>query len=307
MHLVLASASPARLATLRSAGIEPVVIVSGVDESQVGRPAAGRAGPPARRAQVRRGGRRDDLPAGRAGPGLRLGARARRRGAGQAGRRRRGPRTLAQPCAAASGVLHTGHACTTRHRSVAAATASTTVHFADVTDAEIAAYVATGEPLYVAGAFTVDGLGGAFVTGIEGDHHNVVGVSLPLLRELLRSWVTRGPTCGGLSSLARSSRDLVGVTVQGRQREGQRSSGVDARNTNGRNRKNRAALARARPMTLAAMLSEIGSSRPRTSRLIHRQLIGISIVTRLITTNATTPPSACPVGAVPERPARLPR
>jgi septum formation protein len=65
------------------------------------------------------------------------------------------------------------------------ATASTTVHFARLSDDEIAAYVATGEPLRVAGAFTIDGLGGAFVTGIEGDHHNVVGLSLPLLRELL--------------------------------------------------------------------------------------------------------------------------
>ncbi len=75
---------------------------------------------------------------------------------------------------------------------MAAATASTVVHFADVTDEEVAAYVATGEPLVVAGAFTVDGLGGAFVSGIEGDHHNVVGVSLPLVRELAaelgRSW-----------------------------------------------------------------------------------------------------------------------
>ena len=59
------------------------------------------------------------------------------------------------------------------------------MHFADLSDAEIDAYVATGEPLWVAGGFTVDGLGGAFVTGIEGDYHNVVGVSLPLLRELL--------------------------------------------------------------------------------------------------------------------------
>jgi septum formation protein len=85
-----------------------------------------------------------------------------------------------------SGVLHTGHCLrdTTTGR-VAAATASTTVHFADVDDDEITAYVATGEPLWVAGAFTVDGLGGAFVRGIEGDHHNVVGVSLPLLRELV--------------------------------------------------------------------------------------------------------------------------
>jgi septum formation protein len=60
------------------------------------------------------------------------------------------------------------------------------VHFADLDDAEIRAYVATGEPLQVAGAFTVDGLGGPFVTGIEGDHHNVVGISLPLLRDLVR-------------------------------------------------------------------------------------------------------------------------
>ena len=59
------------------------------------------------------------------------------------------------------------------------------MHFADLSDAEIDAYVATGEPLRVAGAFTIDGLGGPFVTGIEGDHHNVVGLSLPLLRELL--------------------------------------------------------------------------------------------------------------------------
>ena len=58
--------------------------------------------------------------------------------------------------------------------------------FADLSDDEIDAYVATGEPLAVAGAFTVDGLGGPFVERIEGDHHGVVGLSLPLLRELLR-------------------------------------------------------------------------------------------------------------------------
>ncbi len=64
-------------------------------------------------------------------------------------------------------------------------TASTVVHFAELSEDEITAYVATGEPLVVAGAFTVDGLGGAFVRRIEGDHHNVVGISLPLLREML--------------------------------------------------------------------------------------------------------------------------
>lgn len=63
--------------------------------------------------------------------------------------------------------------------------ATTTVTFADLTDAEIAAYAATGEPQRVAGAFTIDGFGGAFVTSIQGDPHNVVGLSLPLVRQML--------------------------------------------------------------------------------------------------------------------------
>lgn len=87
-----------------------------------------------------------------------------------------------------SGLLHTGHhvmlhqgeAITTR-----TAVASTLVHFAELADEEIDAYVASAEPLHVAGGFTVDGLGGPFITGIEGDHHNVVGLSLPLLRTIL--------------------------------------------------------------------------------------------------------------------------
>jgi septum formation protein len=65
------------------------------------------------------------------------------------------------------------------------ATASTTVHFGRLDDEEVTAYVATGEPLRVAGGFTLDGLGGAYVEGIEGDPSNVVGLSLPLLRELV--------------------------------------------------------------------------------------------------------------------------
>jgi septum formation protein len=89
-------------------------------------------------------------------------------------------------------VLHTGHwVVDTRDAedggtgATLGAVSSTTVHFADLSDDEIDAYVSTGEPLAVAGAFTVDGLGGAYVAGIEGDHHGVVGISLPLLRELL--------------------------------------------------------------------------------------------------------------------------
>ena len=184
MHLVLASASPARLATLRTAGVEPTVIVSGVDESQVdGLPPAEIA---LQLAELKCAAvaHRDDLPAGALVLGcdsvLELDGEAlgKPHDAGEAARRWRDMRGR-------SGVLHSGHCLTdTVTGHTAAATASTTVHFADVSDEEIAAYVATGEPLHVAGAFTVDGLGGAFVTGIEGDHHNVVGVSLPLVREL---------------------------------------------------------------------------------------------------------------------------
>ncbi|GIM78548.1 Maf-like protein [Winogradskya consettensis] len=85
-----------------------------------------------------------------------------------------------------AGVLHTGHHLIDQGSGQnAEAVGSTIVHFADVSDAEIEAYVATGEPLYVAGAFTIDGRGGFFVERIEGDHGNVVGLSLPLLRRLL--------------------------------------------------------------------------------------------------------------------------
>jgi septum formation protein len=83
-----------------------------------------------------------------------------------------------------SGVLYTGH-CARLGDDELVETASTVVHFANVSDEEIAAYVASGEPLGVAGAFTIDGLGGAFISGIEGDPHNVVGISLPLLREMV--------------------------------------------------------------------------------------------------------------------------
>jgi septum formation protein len=191
--LVLASQSPARLETLRRAGIEPVVVVSGVDEDQLGDL------PPAELAlqlaelKCAAVAARDDLP----GDALVLGCDSVLELGGAALGKPGDPDEAAarwRDMRGRSGVLHTGHALRDRASGhVASATASTTVHFADVSDDEIAAYVATGEPLHVAGAFTIDGLGGAFVTGIEGDHHNVVGVSLPLVRELVaelgRSWV----------------------------------------------------------------------------------------------------------------------
>ena len=87
------------------------------------------------------------------------------------------------------GFLHSGH-CLIDNRDpaspkVVSKTSSTKVFFANVSDAEIEAYVATGEPLKVAGAFTIDGIGGAFIDRIEGDAHTVVGLSLGVLRELV--------------------------------------------------------------------------------------------------------------------------
>ena len=187
-RLILASASPARLATLHSAGLSPEILVSGVDETTVTEPTVQELVSRLARLKAETAAARLDLDCrttivlgcdslleldgtaygkpGSAAEAIRCWHRMRGR----------------------SGVLHTGHHVLLRHAGSGrsdSAVASTTVHFADLTDTEITAYVATGEPLQVAGAFTVDGLGGAFVTGIEGDHHNVVGISLPLLRTML--------------------------------------------------------------------------------------------------------------------------
>ena len=180
-RFVLASASPARLTTLRRAGLDPVVVVSGVDESGV-------TGNPTDVALTLAKRKAADVAAHESAA-LVLGCDSVLELDGE---------THGKPVDAAeatarwrrmrrnSGVLHTGHCLVdTGSGREASAVASTVVHFADVSDAEIEAYVGTGEPLQVAGAFTIDGIGGPFVDGIEGDHHNVVGLSLPLLRRLV--------------------------------------------------------------------------------------------------------------------------
>lgn len=192
--LVLASASPARHTTLTRAGVHPEVIVSGVDEDaaiaaaqeQHGQLGAADVALTLARAKAEQVSRDHDPDA------LVLGCDSVLELEGEIFGKPHSSQVATerwQRMRGRTGTLHTGHwVIDDRDDGTGAtlgATASTLVHFADLTDAEIAHYVATGEPLHVAGAFTVDGLGGPYVTGIEGDYHAVVGVSLPLVRDLV--------------------------------------------------------------------------------------------------------------------------
>jgi septum formation protein len=180
-RIVLASASPARLGVLRAAGLDPEVVVSGVDETAFTAATPAELGLLATaKAAAVASGQADGLVIG-CDSLLDLDGRALGKPASaiQAAARWR-------EMSGRVGTLVTGHCvinAATGQR--AAAVAATRVRFGAPSPEEIAAYIASGEPLAVAGAFTLDGRGGWFVDGIDGDHGTVLGVSLPLLRRLL--------------------------------------------------------------------------------------------------------------------------
>jgi septum formation protein len=188
IKIVLASGSDARLRTLRTAGLDPEVIVSGVDEDL--EPVDGVRALTARLAQLKAeavSARIDHGAATTVVIGCDSMLELDGMGYGKPGTPAEAARRW-QRMRGHFGLLHTGHHVMLHQaRAITSRTAvaSTLVHFAELTDEEIDAYVASAEPLHVAGGFTVDGLGGPFITGIEGDHHNVVGLSLPLLRTML--------------------------------------------------------------------------------------------------------------------------
>ena len=188
MRLILASQSPARLSVLRSAGIEPVVRVSGVDEDAL---VASLADPTPEETVVALSAAKaeaiehDDecVVVGCDSMLLFEGELVGKPGTAEVARERW------RRVAGKSGVLITGHTVLRVAQGEvvdrASAAESTTVRFGTPTDEELEAYIATGEPLHVGGGFTIDGLGGWFIDGIDGDHTSVIGISLPLTRRLL--------------------------------------------------------------------------------------------------------------------------
>jgi septum formation protein len=187
VRFILASSSRARLRTLRDAGVVPEVIVSYVDEDAIA--ATMPDATTAELVQALANAKVSAVMQGLDGDRLVLGCDTMLEFDGVAMGK---PGTVAvaidrwRHMRGRRGFLYTGHCL---HDSVSGrlviATARTTVHFADLSDDEIELYCSTGEPSNVAGAFTIDGFGGWFIKAIEGDHHNVVGLSLPDVRRML--------------------------------------------------------------------------------------------------------------------------
>ena len=187
--LVLASASPARLTLLRRAGLDPKVLVSGVDEDKIEQ-SLGPEAEPAEIALVLAQAKARAVAALPASEGaIVIGCDSVLEFEGQTLGKPDSPEEAVARWYAMrgrSGTLLTGHWLVDRSTGKEIGdVAATVVRFGEPSDEEVFAYVATGEPLRVAGAFTIDGIGGAFVDGIEGDHSNVVGLSKPLLRRLI--------------------------------------------------------------------------------------------------------------------------
>ena len=193
MRLVLASASPARLSVLRAAGLDPAVEVSAVDEDAL---LAGLSGAsPAEAVTTLAGAKATAVArrvAGRLPDAVVVGCDSMLHVDGElVGKPHDAATARARWAAMAGGTgeLVTGHSVLRLDGGevdrVAEGHAVTTVRFGRPDPAELEAYLATDEPLAVAGAFTLDGLGGWFVEGIDGDPSNVIGISLPLLRRLL--------------------------------------------------------------------------------------------------------------------------
>ena len=196
MRLILASTSPARLATLRAAGVDPVLLSPGVDERAV-QDAAGPLDGPELVSLLARAKAEAVVGAsidGRPLDGVILGGDSAFELDGRLYGKPHRPEVARQRWLAQrgrTGVLHSGHWLIDHRGGVAGravgAVSSARVTFADdLDDAESDAYIATGEPLSVAGAFTIDSLGAAFITSVQGDPHAVVGLSVSTVRSLLR-------------------------------------------------------------------------------------------------------------------------
>jgi septum formation protein len=194
VRLYLASTSPARLTTLRASGIEPVVLPSNVDEDA----AVAAAGPLTPTEMVQLLARLkaeavvDSVVDGSALDGFIVGCDSAFELDGVAYGKPHTPTVARERWElqrGREGELHSGHWLIDHRGGTAAggvgAVSSTHVRFANITDSEIDAYIATGEPLEVAGAFTIDSLGGAFIEEIRGDAHSVVGISVATVRTLL--------------------------------------------------------------------------------------------------------------------------
>ena len=185
--IVLASASPSRQRLLKSVGIKPIVEVSGVDEED---PAYSQLSPRelvVALAIVKAHTVRDKIDY----PALIIGCDSTFEFEGESlGKPGTAENAIARATrlSGKSGVLHTGHCFIDTDKGIEISdVVSTRVHFANMSQAEIEGYVATGEPLNVAGGFTLDGLSAPFIAGIEGEVSNVIGLSLPLLRKAINS------------------------------------------------------------------------------------------------------------------------